>query len=337
MLATIVICLIVYGLCLWKDIRLGKLFYIILGFSVFSVCFAVYYYAIELFINQKIKLIYKTINRLVTDKKKKQIDMSSDVISEVSDEVVTWAKAKSNEIDRLKETEIYRKDFIGNLSHELKTPIFNIQGYILTLLEGAKDDPEVATKFLKKAAFSVDRMTNLIEDLDALIALESKGPNLKLTQFNVVQSITNIIESLENTARKKQISLVFNLENNNSPIWVNADNAKIGQVMTNLLVNSINYGKEGGQTTVEIHDMDNQIMIEVSDNGIGIEEKHLARIFERFYRVDSSRTKHEGGSGLGLAIVKHILEIHHQRINVNSSSEKGTTFNFTLNKPQKNS
>jgi two-component system phosphate regulon sensor histidine kinase PhoR len=333
--ASLVICIIIFVIASIKKLALGFDFYLVVSFAVFGICFAVYYYAIEYFIYRKIKLIYKTINRLKVDKKKgKKVDMNSDVLSEVNQEVVTWAQSKSKEINRLKETEIYRKEFIGNLSHELKTPIFSIQGYILTLLEGAMDDPDVAERFLTKASLSVERMTTLIDDLDALIKLETSGPNLKLSLFNIVQSIQDIFESIDYAAKKKNITLKIK-NKPEEPIWVNADQAKIEQVITNLVANSINYGNENGKTVVDIHDMDNKIMIEIADNGIGISEKYLPRIFERFYRVDKSRTRHEGGSGLGLAIVKHIIEAHKQRINATSTEGEGSSFNFTLDKGKK--
>lgn len=333
--ASLIICVIVFVIASVKKLDLGIDFYALLTLAAFIICFAVYYYAIEFFIYRKLKLIYRTINRLKVDKKKgKKVDMKSDVLSEVNQEVVTWAQSKSKEINRLKETEIYRKEFIGNLSHELKTPIFSIQGYILTLLEGAMDDPEVAERFLKKASLSVERMTTLVADLDALIKLETSGPNLKIGKFNIVQSIQDIYEALDYAAKKKNISLIIK-NKPEDPIWVLADKAKIEQVLTNLVANSINYGNEGGKTIVDIHDMDTKIMVEMSDNGIGINEQFLPRIFERFYRVDKSRTRHEGGSGLGLAIVKHIIEAHKQRINVNSIEGEGTTFNFTLDKTKK--
>lgn len=333
--ASLVICVIVFVIASAKQMNLGVDFYAMLTLAAFIICFAVYYYAIEFFIYRKLKMIYRTINRLKVDKKKgKKVDMNSDILSEVNQEVVTWAQLKSKEINRLKETEVYRKEFIGNLSHELKTPIFSIQGYILTLLEGAMEDPEVAERFLKKASLSVERMTTLIEDLDALIKLETSGPNLKLSKFNIVLSIQEIFESLDYAAKKKNITLKIK-NKPEEPVWVNADKAKIEQVITNLVANSINYGNENGKTVVDIHDMDTKIMVELSDNGIGISEKYLPRIFERFYRVDKSRTRHEGGSGLGLAIVKHIIEAHKQRINVNSKEGEGTTFTFTLDRAKK--
>lgn len=334
-MASLVICVIVFVIASAKQMNLGVNFYAMLTLAAFIICFAVYYYAIEFFIYRKLKMIYRTINRLKVDKKKgKKVDMNSDILSEVNQEVVTWAQLKSKEINRLKETEVYRKEFIGNLSHELKTPIFSIQGYILTLLEGAMEDPEVAERFLKKASLSVERMTTLIEDLDALIKLETSGPNLKLSKFNIVLSIQEIFESLDYAAKKKNITLKIK-NKPEEPVWVNADKAKIEQVITNLVANSINYGNENGKTVVDIHDMDTKIMVELSDNGIGISEKYLPRIFERFYRVDKSRTRHEGGSGLGLAIVKHIIEAHKQRINVNSKEGEGTTFTFTLDRAKK--
>lgn len=280
-------------------------------------------------------MIYKTISRLSVGKKKGvPIDMSSDVLAQVNKEVESWADLKSKEIDKLKETESYRKEFIGNLSHELKTPIFNIQGYILTLLEGAVEDEQIAHKFLRKASYNVERMTSLLEDLDDLIKLETSGPELSINKYDFNEATQELMETLEYVANKKDIKLQLK-NKTDKPVWVEADKAKINQVLTNLIVNSINYSDEGGKTTIDIHDMDNKIMVIVADKGLGIEEVHLPRIFERFYRVDKSRSRHEGGSGLGLAIVKHIIEAHNQTINVTSNVGEGTTFTFTLNKPAK--
>lgn len=332
-MASLVICSVIVLTCVLSGANLSPFYYIFIALVTFVVCAVVFFYAIEIFLYRKIKLIYKTINRLKVDKRKGvKIDMGSDVLAVVNQEVVSWAQTKSQEINKLKEIEVYRKEFIGNLSHELKTPIFNIQGYILTLLEGAMDDSDIATKFLEKASMSVERMTSLVEDLDALIKLETGGPNLKLRKYDIVSGTRELIDSLDYLAKKKGITLKLK-GSSDTPILVYADKGKIEQVLTNLIVNSINYGNKGGKTTIDLHDMDTKIMIEVTDNGMGIDNELLPRIFERFYRVDKSRTRHEGGSGLGLAIVKHIIEAHNQRISVTSTVGEGTTFSFTLSKP----
>jgi two-component system phosphate regulon sensor histidine kinase PhoR len=257
--------------------------------------------------------------------------MDEDVISKVNTEVMNWAEDRITEISVLKEQDNFRRDFIGNLAHELKTPIFNIQGYILTLLEGALEDQENNRKFLMKAAKNVDRITALLEDLDTINRIEGGMYKLNVTRFDIVELTTDVIESLDNRARKANISL--RLKNpKEKPIFVKGDRPKIEQVMFNLLANSINYGNENGETRVRFYDMEDTFLVEVADNGIGIAEEHLSRIFERFYRVDKSRARHVGGSGLGLSIVKHIIDVHDQTINVRSTLGVGTTFSFTLEK-----
>lgn len=258
--------------------------------------------------------------------------MDEDVISKVNAEVMLWAEDKIKEISTLKEQDNFRRDFIGNLAHELKTPIFNIQGYILTLLEGALEDPENNRKFLMKAAKNVDRITALLEDLDTISRIEGGIYQLKESKFDLVELASDVIESLDNRARKGKI--ILRLKNpKEKAIYVAGDRPKIEQVLFNLMANSINYGKEeGGETRVRFYDMEDTVLVEVADNGIGIDEEHLPRIFERFYRVDKSRSRHVGGSGLGLAIVKHIIDAHDQTINVRSSVGVGTTFSFTLKK-----
>jgi two-component system phosphate regulon sensor histidine kinase PhoR len=298
----------------------------------FAASFAISSWAVEKFIYRKVKIIYKTIHRFKSTKdRKKDIRMNEDVMTKVNKEVLNWAEDKIQEISELKEQDSFRRDFIGNLGHELKTPIFNIQGYILTLLEGALEDPENNRKFLMKAARNVDRIVTLLEDLDAITRIEGGLLEINSSRFDIVELSKEIIDSLEQKARRQKIKL--RLKNpNEKPIFVNADRAKIEQVFINLLVNSINYGKEDGETRIRFYDMEDNILVEVADNGIGISEEDLPRIFERFYRVDKSRSRHAGGSGLGLSIVKHIIDGHDQAINVRSSPDMGTTFSFTLEK-----
>jgi two-component system phosphate regulon sensor histidine kinase PhoR len=299
----------------------------------FGVSYLIFYQHVEKFIYQKLRVVYKTIHNLKRGKgkPKQTFDMNEDVLEKVNQDVQHWADDKINEIRDLRKKDTFRKEFIGNLAHELKTPVFNIQGYILTLLEGALEDPDNNRKFLLKAAKGVDRISALLEDLDSITKIESENFNLKKQKFDIVELTKDMFESLEHTAKKRDIH--FKLKNpNGKPVMVNADRQKIGQVLTNLLVNSINYGIQDGETQVRFFDMDENVLIEVADNGLGIEEEHLPRIFERFYRVDKSRSRHQGGSGLGLAIVKHIVESHGQAINVRSKEDVGSTFSFTLEK-----
>lgn len=295
------------------------------------ISYALIAWSVERFIYQKVKIIYKNIHRLKRTGPRREISMTEDVLDEVKKDVMDWADERVNEIRQLRQQDSFRRDFIGNLSHELKTPVFNIQGYILTLLEGALEDPRHNRVFLEKAAKSVDRMVILLEDLDAITQVESGNLKLSASKFNLVELTREIIESLEHTAKKSEINLKLNNANERS-VMVEADRSKIEQVMTNLLVNSIKYGRKGGETKVRFYDMDETILVEVADDGIGMSKEHLPRVFERFYRVDKSRSRHHGGTGLGLAIVKHLLEAHDQTINVRSAEGVGSTFSFTLQK-----
>lgn len=305
---------------------------LVIGFFVFITTFFLTYYSVEKFIYSKVKLIYKSISsQKITRIKKDEINKSPDMLAEVNEQVLSWAQDRKDEIKRLKEQESFRREFIGNLSHELKTPIFSIQGYILTLLEGGLEDPKINRDFLERAARGVDRITHMIEDLDTITQLESGQLQLNLKKVNVIEIAKEVIDSLEMQAAEKNIKLGFN-RNYDKPIYVKCDSGRIAQVFTNLLVNSINYGNENGKTDVRFFDMEDNILIEVADNGLGIAQEHLPRIFERFYRVDKSRSRHQGGTGLGLAIVKHIIEAHEQSISVRSTEGIGTTFAFTLSK-----
>jgi len=255
----------------------------------------------------------------------------SDLLEEVNKDVHAWTQDKLGEIEELQIQENFRKEFIGNLSHELKTPLFTIQGYILTLLDGALDDPQHNELFLKKAAKSVDRMTALLEDLDSITAAEGAELPMLKEKFDIVNLTNEVFELLESAAASSKIELRLKSSNQKSE-FVNADKEKITQVLTNLLLNSVKYGNKGGYTGVRFYDMDDTILIEIKDDGIGIEEEHLPRLFERFYRVDKSRSRHIAGTGLGLAITKHILEAHGHDISVRSAVGKGSTFAFSLTK-----
>jgi two-component system phosphate regulon sensor histidine kinase PhoR len=303
-----------------------------LTLAVFPVSFIASYIgfkiAVERFIYKKVKVIYRTIHDL---KLKKVDDSKAFSLTQIQTEVEDWDKLNKEEIDRLKGLENYRREFVGNLSHELKTPIFNIQGYLLTLLEGGLHDPKINVSYLEKASKSVDRMISLIEDLDDISKLESGVIELDFEKIDLVKLIKEVISSLEVKAQNCNVKLTF-VDVPTKPIWVNVDADGINQVLVNLIVNSIKYGKENGETLVKLFDMDENMLIEVADNGQGIEKPHLARLFERFYRVDKSRARMSGGTGLGLSIVKHIIDAHHQTINVRSTPEVGSTFSFTLKK-----
>jgi len=295
-------------------------------------------YSLEFFIYRKIKLIYKTIHNQKLQKFSQfsfnEISRIKDPVSDVSEEVLEWAVNQKQEIDQLKQNEIFRKEFLGNVSHELKTPIFSIQGYIHTLLDGAMEDTDVNLHFLTKAAKATDRLAALAMDLESISHLESGSLQMETEIFDINDLIHDVFYNTEFMAGEKNISLDFK-EGCNRPFFVAADKYRIREVVSNLLINSIKYGKEHGKTLVGLYDMDENILAEVTDNGIGIEPEHLPRLFERFFRVDKSRVRGSagvGGTGLGLSIVKHIIEAHNQTINVRSRPGVGTTFAFTLKK-----
>jgi two-component system phosphate regulon sensor histidine kinase PhoR len=290
--------------------------------------FGIFYFFVERFINDRLKVLYRSIRKgKITKDNMNSFKMTDEVFAEAEKSTKIWVEERHVEISKLQEQEEYRREFLGNLAHELKTPVFSIQGYILTLLDGGLEDPNVNRMFLERASLSVDRMVNLLEDLDEITKMESTRFKLDLQNFNIRDLVKEVIESLELKANEKNISLTFPKDTN---FLVYADRAKISQVLTNLINNSINYGNEGGMTNVRFYEMNDLILIEISDNGPGIDEYHLPRLFERFYRVEKSRTRNEGGSGLGLAIVKYIVESQKQNITVRSTVGLGSTFAFSL-------
>ena len=298
-----------------------------------AVLFLIVFYLLVLilgnYINNKIEPIYKII-RQTSSKEDNKDPHNSDIIADVHRDVEEWAKNQSQEISRLKDLEKYRKEFVGNVSHELKTPIFNIQGYILTLLEGGLDDPKINKLYLKRTEKSIDRMISIVEDLESITKLESGELKLRKEVFDIGKLVEEIFDMEIMFANERQIKLIF--DKPEKPILVEADKKRISDVITNLVVNSMKYGKKKGFVKVHFYDMNEMIMVEISDNGIGIDDNNLPRIFERFYRVDKSRSREQGGTGLGLSIVKHIIEAHKQTINVKSTIDEGTTFTFTLEK-----
>ncbi|WP_281671261.1 sensor histidine kinase [Rikenella microfusus] len=254
-----------------------------------------------------------------------------DVVTEVEGELQAWAERNTLEIARLRENEQYRKEFVGNVSHELKTPLCSIQGYILTLLDGGLEDPDINRKYLEQTEKNIERLIHIVRDLEDISRLEAGTLELRRERFDLLALVDEIMQSLEMQAAERGIVLVSDA----GPLdrlMVDADRARVGQVLINLLSNSIKYGKEGGRTRVRYVDMFEKVMVEVQDNGIGLTAEQLPRIFERFYRVDKSRSRAAGGTGLGLAIVKHILEAHKETITVRSTPDVGTTFSFTLAK-----
>ena len=251
----------------------------------------------------------------------------------VLENFLTSYKTRLEEINILKDQENYRREFLGNVSHELKTPLFTIQGYILTLIEGALKDKKVRGKYLRRSAKGVDRLISIVKDLDLITQFESGIKTVDKTDFNIYELIENVYDLMEFESEKNNTKLLIN-NKNITPVIVNADKERILQVLTNLIVNSIKYGKENGYTEVKVEEYDkDRIIVRVKDNGEGIEDEHLPRLFERFYRIDKNRSRKKGGSGLGLSIVKHIIEAHQEQIFVESKIGQGTEFSFTLKKP----
>lgn len=300
----------------------------------FIISFVVFYYLIEKYVYSKIKIIYKLIHNLKLGRDLRDAlgeSTSADPINDVEKEVKEWAREKKSEIEALRSQEKFRREFLSNISHEFKTPLFAIQGYIDAIVDDDFEDTDMARQFLQKASKNVARLTYLIKDLDEISKLESGEMPINYSKFRINDLIKEVIESLELKASQHHIKLVFK-QKYDEPILVHADRNKITQVLVNLLDNALKYGKEHGTAAISLFELHDQVLIEVTDDGYGIEEKNLNRLFERFYRTDSSRSREIGGSGLGLAIVKHIIEAHQQTISVRSTEGIGSTFGFTLEK-----
>jgi two-component system phosphate regulon sensor histidine kinase PhoR len=297
---------------------------------VFIVSFIVIQVRVEKFIYRRIKKIYDDVSLL--ESSSFTTDPVTTDMKTLTEEIEKFAKDKKVEIDTLKIREEYRKDFLGNISHELKTPLFTVQGYILTLLDGAMEDKSVRKKYLQRAQKGVERLIYIIKDLDLITKLEVGDLNLELSDFDIIELIESVFELVEMKAGKKNITLTFDMDYE-FPIYVRADRDKIQQVLSNLIVNSIKYGHHDGTTEVSVENLiRNKVIVRITDNGEGIPEEHIPRLFERFYRVDKSGSRKEGGSGLGLAIVKHIIEAHGEKIYVESVVDVGSEFSFTLEK-----
>ncbi|GAA4804577.1 sensor histidine kinase [Litoribaculum gwangyangense] len=300
------------------------------SFGVYLFSFFTVQFRVERFIYKRVKKIYDDLTLLESASLTKG-PITTDMRT-LTQEIDKFARDKKIEIETLKVREQYRKEFLGNVSHELKTPLFTVQGYILTLLDGAMDDKILRKKYLERANKGVERLGYIIKDLDMITKLEVGDLSLKIETFNIVELVENVFEMLEMKATKKNITLTFDMDYEN-PIMVKADRERIQQVLANLVVNSIKYGREKGTTEVSIENLiKNKVIVRVTDNGEGIEKIHLPRLFERFYRVDKSGSRKEGGSGLGLSIVKHIIEAHNEKIYVESEYGVGSEFSFTLEK-----
>lgn len=309
---------------------------LLLVFAVvsFLVAFLIIQFRVEVFIYKRIKRIYDDVSLLESSSLASRT-ITTDMQT-LTQEIEKFAKDKKIEIDTLKIREEYRRDFLGNVSHELKTPLFTVQGYILTLLDGAIEDKVVRKKYLQRASKGVDRLIYIIKDLDLITKLEVGDVHLEPTDFNIIELIQSVFDLLEMRAAKRNISLTFDMHYK-EPIYVRADKEKIQQVLINLLVNAIKYGNDNGTAEVSVENLiKNKVIVRVTDNGEGIQKQHIPRLFERFYRVDKSGSRNEGGSGLGLAIVKHIIEAHKEKIYVESAVNVGSEFSFTLEKASEN-
>ncbi|MFZ4544006.1 MAG: sensor histidine kinase [Saprospiraceae bacterium] len=321
-----------FALIIWLSaagINTFLLFNIIVLFALMS--YFVAFSFIDAFIYRKVKLIYKTIHKNKSVKTQKRDEISDDIFDDVEMEVMRWVVDSERQISDLKALEEYRRNFIGNVSHELKTPIFNIQGLLETLLDGGLEDAEMSKKFLLRAAKNAERLQLIVDDLLTIGKLESGKTSMQMEVFELKGLMDDIMEDMEFSAVEKHISLVYK-DGALPKYMVKADKESIKKVLINLIANSIKYGKDNGRTKLGCYDMADHILIEVSDNGIGIALEHIPHLFDRFYRVDKARSTNKGGTGLGLAIVKHILEAHHQTINVRSNEGAGSTFSFTLEK-----
>lgn len=299
--------------------------------SAFVSCLILLFFA-NLFVFKKVDHLLTTVKNFRSSEKNSvsQKQSSSNNIENLEMEIGGWADDRKDEIDRLQKLEVYRKEFLGNVSHELKTPIFNIQGYVLTLLDGGLEDPSINRNYLERAEKSIDRMITIVDDLEAISQLETGELQLDPERFDLGILAKDVADAQEMKATAKGI--ILTVSEDTKPIFVYADRFRIRQVLVNLIVNSVKYGKEYGETKIRFHEAGDNVIVEVADNGIGIKSEHLPRLFERFYRVDKSRSREQGGTGLGLAIVKHIIEAHGQTINVMSTEGAGTVFSFTLKK-----
>ena len=324
---SIVICLI--ALATFREFSIESIFslnFLLLFILCSTVVYVIGAFFVKFFLYNSVRVISDEIF---------QSDVDSTITTNMEDllkKIRQYDDDQKIEISEMKKQETFRREFIGNLAHELKTPLFTSESYILTLLDGAIDDEEVNKKYLKIAGKAIHRLNLIVKDLDLITKIESGESEIQRTDFDIINLAQNVFEMLEITASKKNIKLVLDF-NDKLLLRVNADNEKIQQVLTNLIENSIKYGKENGTTELVIQELtENKIIVRVTDNGLGIEEKHFNRLFERFYRVDQSGSRKGGGSGLGLAIVKHIMDAHDEKIYIESEFGVGSEFSFTLEK-----
>jgi two-component system, OmpR family, phosphate regulon sensor histidine kinase PhoR len=300
---------------------------------VFVIAYLLTHYLVQEYVYKKIRLLYKFISQTKASKREEfyyKNLLPRQTLDDVREDVENWAAENKAAFDLLEQNEQYRKEFLQNLSHELKTPIFSMQGYVESLLDGGLNDPQVNRRFLENTQRNINRLRNLVEDLDAITKLESGRQPMNMGVFVMADLIKEVAESLQLVAAEKNIRFEFK-KNSQLLLKVTADKEKMRQVITNLVDNAVKYGKLGGRVEANIETTDEELaLIEITDDGAGIAQEHLPRIFERFYRTDAARSRKIGGSGLGLAICKHIVEAHGQAIHVRSQEDVGTTFGFTL-------
>lgn len=310
--------------------QINHVFIILISITLFIISFFIIQFRVENFIYKRVKKIFDNVSlNNIGDLDHKRLSSDMETLSK---EVERFAEDKRLEIETLQMRERYRREYLGNVSHELKTPLFTVQGYLLTLMDGAINDKLIREKYLKRANISVERLINIVKDLDMINRLEAGNLTLQFETFDIIKLIQNVFELLEIKAKKRKVILNFD-KRYDTPILVQADEEKIQQVLINLLVNSIKYGKPNGKTIVSVKNHSSKkFMVAIKDDGEGIQPHQISRIFERFYRIDQSRSREQGGSGLGLSIVKHIIEAHDQNVFVESEYGKGSTFSFTLKK-----
>jgi two-component system, OmpR family, phosphate regulon sensor histidine kinase PhoR len=302
----------------------------LISFMLLGLTFRILY---RRYVFSSLNQIYKNIVRLryPNEPLRPFGNQNTEIAEGINRILVDWSNESREEIDHLKQIENYRREFLSNVSHELKTPIFSIQGYVHTLIDGGIEDHDINVLYLNKASRSIDRLINIVDDLESISKLEAGELPVEQRTFDINDLTKDVIESLEFQSKEKNVKVAISA-NSERPHYVFADRDLIRQVLVNLIVNSIKYGSKDGKTEIRFTDADDKIIIDVEDDGIGIQKQHLSRLFERFYRVDKSRSREQGGTGLGLAIVKHIIEAHHQQISVNSEIGKGTIFSFSLKK-----
>ncbi len=327
-LSCLVCLILIIAIIIFKSQEVNYWFILLFTLSFFIISFLLIQFRVEKFIYKRVQKIFKDVSILdIGDLDKNTITSNMETLSK---NVQLFAENKRIEIESLTERENYRREFLGNISHELKTPLFTVQGYILTLLEGAINDKDIRLKYLERANNGVERLNHIVKDLDLISKLETGDLDIHYTNFDIIELIKEVFESLEISAKKRNINLTFD-KIYEGKIFVKADKNRIQQVLLNLIANAIYYSKNEGITKLSIQPyQQNKVLVKVIDNGEGISQENLTRVFERFFRADKSRSRNQGGSGLGLSIVKHIIDAHNEAIFVKSDLGKGSTFSFTL-------